>query len=82
MRKRANEEACSALPRLGSLKPRNVYVPLRLFDLASDSEQSSDLQWCYTFIIYQIDICTGTKEIPDDIFVSGTDCITSQAVIV
>ena len=75
MRKRANEKACSALPRLGSLKPRNVYVPLGLFDLASDSEQSSDLQWCNAFIIYQLDICTGPEEISDDLFVSGTNCM-------
>jgi hypothetical protein len=73
MRKQANRAPCSAVPRLDSLKPHNAYVPLGLFDLASDSEQSSDSQWCDAFIIHPIDICAGFEEVFDDVFVSGTD---------
>ena len=75
MRKRANKKTYSTVPRLDSLKPRNGYVPLGLFDLASDSKQSSDSQWYDAFIICRIDICTGFEEVFDDLFVSGTDCM-------
>ena len=44
MRNRANEKNCSVVPLLGLLMPHSVYVPLKLFDLDTDSEQSSDSQ--------------------------------------
>jgi hypothetical protein len=75
MRNCANEKTCSVIPRLGSLKPHNVYVPLKLFDLAFDFEESSDLQWCDAFIVYPLNICTGFEEVFDDVFVAGADCM-------
>ena len=42
-------------------------------NLASDSERSSDSQWCDAFIINRLDIGTGFEEIFDDIFVPGAD---------